>query len=147
MAVKVRYETKAIVTGGRNGHARTEDGNLRLPLSQPKELGGTGGDGANPEQLFAMGYGACFLSAVGANAAREGFRLTDDPRVTATVGTGPRTEGPGFGLTVALELTLPGLTAEQADIVIAKAHANCPYSNALRGNVDVQLSVLAPVAT
>lgn len=143
MSVKVRYQTKAMVTGGRNGYAVTEDGGLRLDLSVPKELGGNGGNGANPEQLFAIGYGACFLSAVAANVTREGWKMTADPTVAATVGTGPRTEG-GFGLTVALALTLPGLTPEQAETVVAKADAACPYSNALRNNVDVELSIVSP---
>jgi Ohr subfamily peroxiredoxin len=109
-------------------------------LSTPKELGGAGGEGNNPEQLFAAGYSACFLGALKFVAAQEKVRVPDESTVTATVGIGPRSEG-GFGLDVALRVALPGVERSQAEALVHKAHQVCPYSHATRGNLDVRLEV------
>ena len=140
MPVDVKYTTEATATGGREGRAATADGNLEVKLATPKELGGAGGQGTNPEQLFAAGYSACFLGALKAAARQENVAVPADSTVTATIGIGPRSEG-GFGITAALKVTLPGIERSQAEALVAKAHQICPYSNATRGNVDVQLSV------
>lgn len=126
---------------GREGSAETPDGRLKVTLSTPKELGGGGGPGTNPEQLFAAGYAACFLGALKFVARQENIAVPDDAKVTATVGIGPRSEG-GFGITVALAIALPGVPSEQARALIEKAHQVCPYSNATRGNVDVALELV-----
>jgi len=141
MSVDVKYRATASATGGRDGRARTEDGKLELKLSTPKELGGAGGEGTNPEQLFAAGYSACFLSALKVTARQLKLQVAHDATVTATVGIGPRSEG-GFGLAVELAVTLPGLDPEDAQRLTEAAHQTCPYSNATRGNVDVRLSVV-----
>ncbi|MBP0446256.1 organic hydroperoxide resistance protein [Roseomonas sp. SSH11] len=140
MSVNVLYRTSATATGGREGHARTADGAFDVRLSTPKELGGAGGTGNNPEQLFAAGYSACFLGAMKAVASQGGPKVPADTTVTAEIGIGPRSEG-GFGITAALTISLPGLTREDAQALVEKAHQVCPYSNATRGNVDVQLTV------
>src|SRR5215210_7173451 len=121
MSVDVKYRTKASASGGRDGRAATEDGALQVSLSTPKELGGTGGQGNNPEQLFAAGYAACFLGAMKAVATREKQKLPDDAKVTASVGIGPRSEG-GFGLDVALDVSVPGMPRDQAQALVEKAH-------------------------
>ncbi|MGO9817436.1 MAG: organic hydroperoxide resistance protein [Acidocella sp.] len=141
MSVNVLYTTEARATGGRDGHAATTDGSLHVKLTTPKELGGAGGEGNNPEQLFAAGYAACFLGAMKFVASQGGPKVPADASVTSTVGIGPRSEG-GFGITVALAIALPGLERAQAEALAEKAHQVCPYSNATRGNVDVQLSVV-----
>jgi len=141
MSVKVRYTTSARAIGGRNGRTATLDGSLDVKLSRPKELGGTGGEGNNPEQLFAAGYAACFVSAMQFVASQGGPKVPEDASVTATVGIGPRSEG-GFGLTVALAISLPGLDEAEAKSLVAKAHEVCPYSNAIRNSIDVDLSVI-----
>ena len=141
MSVNVLYRTRATATGGRDGTARTAEGNLDLKLSTPKELGGAGGDGTNPEQLFAAGYSACFIGAMKAAGAQLKLKVPGDATVTATVGIGPRSEG-GFGITVDLAVSLPGLERTDAERLVAAAHQVCPYSNATRGNVDVGLSVI-----
>ena len=141
MSVNVLYTTEATATGGRDGGAKTKDGSLDVKLSTPKELGGGGGSGSNPEQLFAAGYSACFLGAMKAVAAGGGPKVPNDAHVTATIGIGPRSEG-GFGITAALAIALPGMDHAEAEALVNKAHQICPYSNATRGNVDVQLTVL-----
>ncbi len=142
MSVKVLYRTQATATGGRDGKASTADGSFQVNLSTPKELGGGGGPGNNPEQLFAAGYSACFIGAMKAVAAQGGgVKVPADATVTADVGIGPRSEG-GFGLDVALKVSLPGLDREAAEKLVAAAHQVCPYSNATRGNVDVKLTVV-----
>ena len=141
MPVDVKYTTSATATGGRDGHARTDDGTLDVKLTTPKELGGAGGAGNNPEQLFATGYSACFLGAMKFVAAQGGPKIPADTTVTATVGIGPRSEG-GFGIDVALAISLPGLAHDQAESLVEKAHQVCPYSNATRGNVAVRLTVM-----
>jgi osmotically inducible protein OsmC len=140
MSVNVLYQTAARATGGRDGHTATLDGTFDVSLTIPKELGGPGGPGANPEKLFAAGYAACFLGAMKAVAAQGGPKVPSDTTVTATVGIGPRSEG-GFGLAIALSIALPGLPRADAEALVAKAHQVCPYSNATRNNIDVKLTV------
>ncbi|MBD0274478.1 MAG: organic hydroperoxide resistance protein [Acetobacteraceae bacterium] len=142
MPVEVKYTTTATATGGREGQAKTEDGSLEVKLATPKELGGAGGQGNNPEQLFAAGYAACFLGAMKAVASKGGTaKVPQDANVRATVGIGPRSEG-GFGLDIALDVSLPGVPREQAQDLVEKAHQVCPYSNATRNNVPVRLNVV-----
>lgn len=142
MSVNVLYTTAARATGGRDGQAATLDDNFSVKLATPKELGGAGGEGSNPEQLFASGYAACFIGALKFVASQGGTaKVPADATVTATVGIGPRSEG-GFGLDVALDVSLPGVEHAAAEDLVAKAHEVCPYSNATRGNIDVKLSVV-----
>ncbi|MGP8231977.1 MAG: organic hydroperoxide resistance protein [Methylovirgula sp.] len=141
MSVNVLYRTKATATGGREGHAQTEDGTLDVNLTIPKELGGNGAVGNNPEKLFAAGYSACFLGAMKFVATQGGPKVPDTTSVTGTVGIGPRSEG-GFGLEVELDVSLPGLPRDAAQELIEKADKVCPYSNALRGNVQVTLKLV-----
>ncbi|HVO03142.1 MAG TPA: organic hydroperoxide resistance protein [Candidatus Cybelea sp.] len=141
MSVKVLYTTAATATGGRDGEAVTKDGSFKVKLATPKELGGAGGTGNNPEQLFASGYAACFIGAMKFVASQGGPKVPADTKVTATVGIGPRSEG-GFGLDVALEVSLPGLDKAEAQKLVDQAHQVCPYSNATRNNVPVRLSVV-----
>jgi Ohr subfamily peroxiredoxin len=141
MSVNVLYKTSAKATGGRDGHAATLDGALDVKLTTPKELGGAGGAGNNPEQLFAAGYAACFIGAMKFVASQGGPKVPADASVTSTVGIGPRSAG-GFGLDIDLAVSLPGLAREEAAALVEKAHQVCPYSNATRGNVDVRLTVV-----
>ncbi|MBF6096796.1 organic hydroperoxide resistance protein [Nocardia cyriacigeorgica] len=135
----ILYTAEATATGaGRGGHVRSTDAALDLDLSIPKELGGAGGAGTNPEQLFAAGFAACFHSALQVVARREKVAL-DGTSVTGAVGIGP--DGAGYGLTVALTVDLPGIDRGQGEALIAAAHQVCPYSNATRGNIDVQLTL------
>jgi Ohr subfamily peroxiredoxin len=140
MSIDVKYTTAATATGGRDGQARSEDGRLDVKLSTPKQLGGTGGDGTNPEQLFAAGYSACFIGALKVAGQQLKLKVPDDVSVSATIGIGPRAAG-GFGITADLVVDLPGLEREQAQKLVNTAHQICPYSNATRGNVDVGLSL------
>jgi lipoyl-dependent peroxiredoxin len=140
MTVDVKYSTRATATGGRDGEARSEDGKLTVALSTPKELGGAGGEGANPEQLFAAGYSACFIGALKAAGQQLKVKVPADTKVTATVGIGPRSEG-GFGITADLLVDLPGVERAEAERLVETAHQICPYSNATRGNVDVGLTL------
>lgn len=139
--MKIAYATKATATGGRDGRAVTEDGKLDVKLATPKELGGPGGDATNPEQLFAAGYSACFLSAIKYVAAQSKIPVPADASVTASVGVGPRDDGRGFGLDVTLEINLPVLERRVAEDLIARAHVVCPYSEATRGNLNVRLAL------
>lgn len=141
MTVDVLYETRARATGGRDGHAETLAATLSVRLTTPKELGGAGGEGNNPEELFAAGYAACFIGAMKVVGGQEKISIPADVSVTSTVGIGPRSEG-GFGLEVALAVSLPGLDAAVAEALVEKAHLVCPYSNATRGNIDVKLSIV-----
>ena len=141
MSVNVIYKTSATATGGgRDGHARSDDGSVDVKLVVPKEMGGPGGEGANPEKLFAAGYSACFLGAMKAVSGKEGVKVPADATVTATVGFGPRSEG-GYGITADLEVNLPGVDRADAERLMNAAHEVCPYSNATRNNVDVGLTV------
>ncbi|MBZ9602216.1 organic hydroperoxide resistance protein [Phyllobacterium chamaecytisi] len=139
--MSILYTTKATATGGREGRAASEDGRLKITLSTPKELGGNGGDGTNPEQLFGAGYSACFLSAIKYVAGQKKVKLSEESAVTATVGIGPREDGKGFGLDVALAVTLPGVEAAQAREIVDAAHVVCPYSEATRSNLNVRISI------
>jgi osmotically inducible protein OsmC len=141
MSVHVLYTATATATGGRDGRARTADGAFEVALATPKELGGAGGPGNNPEQLFAAGYSACFLGAMKFVASQGGPKVPADAAVTAAVGIGPRAAG-GFGLEVALAVTLPGVDRAEAEALVEKAHQVCPYSNATRDNIDVKLSLV-----
>ncbi|AFM15935.1 peroxiredoxin, Ohr subfamily [Mycolicibacterium chubuense NBB4] len=137
--MKALYTAEALATGeGRDGHGRTSDGRLDLDLAIPKEMGGSD-NGTNPEQLFAIGYAACFHSALRLVARQERVDVTDSS-VGARVMLGQIGNG-GFGLAVELEVTLPNVDHETAMRVTEKAHQVCPYSNATRGNITVALSV------
>lgn len=138
--MQIAYTAVATATGGREGRAVTNDKHLDVKLSTPKELGGAGGDGTNPEQLFAAGYSACFLSAMKFVAMHMKTALPADAAVTAEVGIGPNGKG-GFGLAAELRVTLPGMEADAAQALVAKAHEVCPYSNATRGNIEVKVSL------
>ena len=140
--MKALYVTNATATGGRDGRAATDDGKLQVKLATPKELGGGGGEATNPEQLFAAGYAACFLSAIKYVAGQSTTKIADESAVTASVGVGPRDDGQGFGLDVALAISLPGLDPSAAKDLVAKAHIVCPYSHATRGNLDVRLTTV-----
>ncbi|AOZ10041.1 organic hydroperoxide resistance protein [Cupriavidus malaysiensis] len=137
---KVLYRAEATATGGRDGRAVSSDGALEVKLSTPRELGGAGGDGTNPEQLFAAGYSACFLGALKFVAARDKVALPKDVAITGNVGIGAIPTG--FGIEVDLRIALPGLELDLAQALVDKAHTVCPYSNATRGNIDVRLTVL-----
>jgi len=135
---KPLYTAEASVKGGRDGHGSSSDGRLDLDIRPPVELGGSGG-GTNPEQLFALGYAACFQSAMGVVGRRFGVD-TSDSTVTARVTLGT-IEGGAFGLAAELDVALPGVEKRLAEKVVREAHKVCPYSNATRGNVDVVLKV------
>ncbi len=142
MAVRIQrvlYTAEALVEGGRGGHGRTSDGRLDVSLSVPKEMSGDGGPGTNPEQLFAVGYAACFQSAL-MGVARGHNLDASGSQVTSRVDIGPTGHG-GFGLAVSLDLHAPNLTAAQAADLMTRAHERCPYSVATRGNIEVTLSV------
>ena len=142
--MKILYSAEAVVEGGRQGHGRTSDGRLDVELSVPETMGGRGGRGTNPEQLFAVGYAACFQSTLLSLA--KGRKLDAlDSTITARVGIGPTGHG-GFGLAVALDLHAPHLSRADAGELMAGAHERCPYSNATRGNMDVTLTVDGQVA-
>lgn len=137
----ILYTAHATATGGRDGKARSSDGQLEVSLTTPKELGGPGGAGTNPEQLFAAGYSACFLGALKFVAGREKVKLPQDVSIAGDVGIGPRDDGQGFGIAVTLTISLPGVDRKQAEDLVAKAHVVCPYSHATRGNIPVTLNV------
>ncbi|MCA1243150.1 organic hydroperoxide resistance protein [Stappia stellulata] len=139
--MSVLYTAHAQASGGRTGTAHSDDGRLEVTLSTPKELGGDGGKGTNPEQLFAAGYSACFLGAMKFVAGQEKVKLPEDLSVAADVGIGPREDGGGFGIEVALTITAPGMDKAQAQTIVDKAHVVCPYSHATRGNIPVTLTV------
>ncbi len=137
MSDKILYTAEVSVFGGReDGTAKSTDGNLDVILNSPKKLGGTG-EGTNPEQLFAAGYSACFIGAMGVVADRQKFTLPADVSVDGKVHI--RAVGESYGLSVELVVTLPGMTKEDADALVQAAHQVCPYSNATRGNIDVIL--------
>lgn len=140
MSVDVIYKTSATATGGRDGRAKSDDGSVDVNLVVPKEMGGPGGDGANPEKLFAAGYSACFLGAMKAVSGKENVKVPSDATVTAEVGFGPRSEG-GYGITADLTISLPGVDKADAERLAQAAHAVCPYSNATRNNVDVGITI------
>ena len=137
---KVLYRAQATATGGREGSAASSDGVLKVQLSTPRELGGAGGPGTNPEQMFAAGYSACFLGALKFVASQEKVKLSDATSITGTVGIGAIPTG--FGIEVELQINVPDLPREQAQSLVEKAHIVCPYSNATRNNIDVRLSLV-----
>ncbi len=141
MSIKALYHTSARATGGRDGRAAADDGRLAVNLSTPKELGGAGGEGTNPEQLFAAGYAACFLNAMKYIAGQQNSPFPSNAAVTATVAIGPREAGEGFGLDVALSVSLPGAELAAAEKLTQTAHSVCPYSNAIHGNVSVAFTI------
>lgn len=136
---KVLYTAQATATGGRDGRASSSDGVLNVQLSTPRELGGGGGPGTNPEQLFAAGYSACFLGALKFVAGKEKVSLPAETSVTGKVGIGAIPTG--FGIQVELRIAVPGLPRDKVQALVDKAHIVCPYSNATRGNIDVSLVV------
>jgi Ohr subfamily peroxiredoxin len=140
--VKTLYTAVATANdAGRSGHARTDDGKLDLEMSLPEAMGGDGGSGTNPEQLFAAGYAACFANAMRSSARRDGDEsVVEGATVTAHVDIGA-IGGGRFGLGVRLEVDVPGLDQAAAEGLVAKAHERCPYSNATRGNIEVELAV------
>jgi osmotically inducible protein OsmC len=140
---KALYTATATATGGRTGTAKSSDGVLDVALSTPKELGGAGGAGTNPEQLFAAGYSACFIGAMKAVSARQKIALPAEVSITSEVGIGPHANKPGaFGIQVAMKISVPGMDRAQLEALVATAHEVCPYSNATRGNIDVTLTIV-----
>jgi lipoyl-dependent peroxiredoxin len=140
--MKALYTATSTSTGGRDGKSISSDNALNLKLSTPKELGGAGGEGTNPEQLFAAGYSACFIGAMKVVASKAQISLPADLAVTGIVGIGQNPKGAGFAIAVTLEVSLPGLDTDTKHTLVEQAHMVCPYSNATRGNVDVQFTVL-----
>jgi osmotically inducible protein OsmC len=136
------YTAHAHTTGGRTGTSATDDGRLSVTLDTPKEMGGNGGAGTNPEQLFAVGYSACFLGALKAVARGEKVKIPDEATIDADVSFGENASGAGFAIAVELKIAVPGFERSVVETIVAKAHQICPYSNATRGNVDVTLTVL-----
>ncbi len=139
--MQVIYKATVTSTAGRDGRAVSSDEFLDVKLSTPRELGGIGGEATNPEQLFAAGYSACFLSAIKYVAGQNKIALNADSSVKAEVGIG-QIPG-GFGLDVELFINLPGIADEVADDLIAKAHQVCPYSNATRNSLQVRLTLVS----
>ncbi|MEH6445896.1 MAG: organic hydroperoxide resistance protein [Oceanospirillaceae bacterium] len=138
---KIVYTAFAEATGGREGWVKSNDGALDFALTTPKELGGAGKFGVNPEQMFAAGYAACFIGALKFVCQKEKLNLPESTEVSAEVGIGPTVEG--FNIAVVLNVTLPGFERAAALQLIEKAHGVCPYSNATRGNIDVDLNLVA----
>jgi osmotically inducible protein OsmC len=136
----VLYTEKATTKGGRNGHGETEDGKVKVDFSLPKQLGGAGGPGATPEHLLALGYSSCFGSALQYVGGQQKKRLTDI-NVTATVGIGRNDKG-ALGFTIELAVSLPEVSTEEAEALVAAAHQVCPYSAAFRDGVPVTLKVV-----
>ncbi len=136
--MSVLYTASATVTGGREGQVQTPDSVLDLQLSMPKELGGRGGNGTNPEQLFAAGYASCFDSALQLVIGRKKLREVTATKVTAHVSLLKDEADNGYKLGVKLQVTVDGVGQEEASELVAAAHAVCPYSKATRGNIDVE---------
>ena len=136
---KILYTAHATSTGGREGTSKSSDGVLDVKLTTPKELGGNGAVGTNPEQLFAAGYSACFIGAMKHVAMMQKITLPTDTSIKADVGIGPIPAG--FGIQVAMTVTIPGMERAAAEKLVQEAHGVCPYSNATRGNIDVTLTV------
>lgn len=135
----VLYRATSVATGGRDGRAVSSDTVLDVRLATPRELGGAGGEGTNPEQLFAAGYSACFLGAMKYVAAQQKVNLPADTQVSGQVGIGPIPTG--FGIEVELTISIPGMPRADAEALVQKAHVVCPYSNATRNNIDVTLTL------
>jgi Ohr subfamily peroxiredoxin len=139
MSVHVLYRTKVTGTGGRDGRVLSDDGALDVALTTPRELGGAGAPGSNPEQLLGGAYAACFLSAMQFIATQGGPAVPNNTTVTATVGIGPQVQG-GFGLDIQLDISLPGLARPDAEALVQRAHLSCPFSKALK-NLPVRLVI------
>jgi lipoyl-dependent peroxiredoxin len=140
---KALYTAHATSTGGRTGTTESSDGAIKLNLVTPKELGGAGGAGTNPEQLFAAGYSACFIGAMKAVAGRQKISLPAEVSIQSSVSIGPMTGKEGaFGIAVTMAISVPGMDKAAAEQLVATAHEVCPYSNATRGNIDVTLTVV-----
>ena len=140
---KALYTAHATSTGGRTGNTQSSDERIKLQLSTPKELGGDGGPGTNPEQLFASGYSACFIGAMKAVAGSQKIKLPAEVSITADVSIGPMSGKAGaFGISVAMAISIPGMDRAAAEALVKTAHEVCPYSNATRGNIDVALTVV-----
>jgi len=141
---KILYTGTATATGGRAGTAQSSDGALSVTLTTPKQLGGDGAPGTNPEQMFAAGYSACFIGAMKAVASgmtgQPKVALPADVSITSDVGIGPIPGG--FGIKVDMRISIPGMDKAAAQALVAAAHQVCPYSNATRGNIDVSLTVV-----
>lgn len=139
---KIIYTARATATGGREGTAKTDDGKLELKLDTPIEMGGKG-DGTNPEQMFAVGYSACFIGALKYAAQAQKVSLPSDTFINAEVSFGTRAGGAkGFNIEVAMAIKIPGMERDKAESLVNEAHQVCPYSNATRGNVEVKLTVV-----
>lgn len=136
---KIIYRAHAKATGGRDGRAVSSDNVLDVKLTLPREMGGSGEVGTNPEQLFAAGYSACFLSTLKYVAGQQKIILPATASIDGSVGIGQIPTG--FGIEVELKISVPGLPREQVEALVQKAHIVCPYSNATRGNIDVKLLV------
>ena len=134
---KVLYTAEAHTTGGRDGAGKTSDGALDVKLSSP----GSGKPGTNPEQMFAIGYSACFIGAMKAVGPKISVKVPEDVAVDASVSLGPTDGGAAYGISVKLAITLPGLDDAQKKLLVETAHQVCPYSNATRGNIDVDLVI------
>ena len=140
---KAIYTAQATSTGGRTGTSVSSDGEINVALATPTQLGGPGGPGTNPEQLFAAGYSACFIGAMKAVAAGEKIHLPADVSIVADVAIGFMVGKPGaFSISVDMQISVPGMDRDAAEALVAKAHEVCPYSNATRGNIDVTLTVV-----
>ncbi|HXD04864.1 MAG TPA: organic hydroperoxide resistance protein [Burkholderiaceae bacterium] len=137
---KVLYRAEATAVGGREGTGRTSDGVVDVRLSTPKELGGAGGPGTNPEQLFAIGYSACFIGALKFVAGQQKIALPADTSITSKVGIGLIPQG--FGIEVDMAISIPGMPRDKAEALVEAAHQVCPYSNATRGNIEVRRTVV-----
>ena len=140
--MQVLYTAHAVSTGGGRdeGRSATDDGKIDVLLSLPAEMGGKGGAGTNPEQLFAAGYAACYMGALRLVSGKAGTPVGPDTKIHTAVGIGPNTRGEGFNLDIAIKITDHGLDKTVIEDLIQKAHQVCPYSNATRGNVDVALA-------
>ncbi|MBR0556393.1 organic hydroperoxide resistance protein [Ciceribacter sp. L1K23] len=138
----ILYTAHGHATGGRSGNGASDNGVLDVTLTTPKELGGDGATGTNPEQLFAVGYSACFLGALKFVAGKEKVKIPEDAKVHADVGIGPRDDGQGFGIEVKISVEIPGLERELVERLAAAAHIVCPYSHAMRTSTEVPVTVL-----
>jgi len=138
----VKYWAHATASGGRDGRSRTDDGRIDVALSIPIEMGGAGGDGTNPEQLFATGFAACFMGSLRAVAARAATVIPENATVTAHVGFADREGAEGFHLEIALDVFVPGMDRQVVRGFAEAAHRTCPYANAVRGNVDVVTNIV-----
>jgi len=142
MTVKALYHAHGHATGGRTGEGATDDGKVNVQLSTPKELGGDNGPGTNPEQLFSVGWSACFLGALKFVAGQEKIKIPPETKVDTTIGIGPREDGTGFGLTAVLKVHIPGMDHAEATKLIHKADIVCPYSHATKGNIHKELEAV-----